>query len=76
MKLQTWKTTNFNLATYVFAKGLEYAGNEGDKIRTFLFIDSPDREVFTNQYNSRRNCEVDFWELTTAQKILKNEIHN
>jgi hypothetical protein len=76
MKQETFKTTNFNLAAYLFAKGLEYSGNEGENIRTFLFIDSPERGVFVNQYTTRRNCEVDFWELITAQKILKNEIHN
>ena len=76
MEQETFKTTNFNLATYLFAKGIEYTGNEGEKIRTFLFVDSTDREIFVNQFISKRNCEVDIWEFITAQKILKNEIYN
>ena len=77
MKLQTYKTKNLNLAAYIFAKGLEFAGIEGEgKEKTLIFVDSEDREVFENQFNSRRNCEVDVWEFIMALKVLKSQIYN
>lgn len=75
MKPETYKTNNLNLSAYLFAKGLEFAGVEGNKKKTFIFIDSPDRELFENQFKSRRNCGVDAWELITTLRVLKSEIH-
>lgn len=77
MKLETYKTKNLNLASYIFAKGLEFAGIEGEgREKTLIFIDSLDREVFENQFNSKRNCEVDVWEFIMANKVLKGKIYN
>ncbi len=75
MKTDAFKTKNLYQAAYLFAKGLEFSGVEGDKDKTFIFIDSPDREIFENQYNSKRNCVVDVWEFTTALRVLKSELY-
>lgn len=76
MKLEAYRTNNLYLAAYLWAKALEYAGIEGDEKKMFIFIDSPDREMFENQFNSKRNCQVDVWEFITALRVLKSQIHN
>jgi len=74
--MQKYETTNYNLAVYLFAKGIDYTGIKGEGIKTFTFKECPERVEASHQYTSRKNCVADFWDLTTAQTILKNEIYN
>ena len=74
-KPETFRTQNLYLAAYLWSKKLEYGGIEGDEKKTFIFMDSPDREIFENQFNSKKYCEIDVWEFITALKVLKSELY-
>lgn len=82
MEKRYFKTTNFYLACFLFAKGIELVNIDRitDKKRyTFVFIESEEIETFTHAFNfSLENDEevmVDARKIIHSIKTLKDKLY-
>lgn len=78
-----FKTTNFNLASFLFAKGLELANIDrldNQKRQTFVFIENPQIEELIHEFDyAKENDEivmVDARKLIYATKQLKDKLYS
>jgi hypothetical protein len=77
-----FKTSNFNLATFLFAKGFELANIDrltNQKRASFVFVDKPEIEELVHEFNfAQENKEVvmvDARKLIYATKTLKEKLY-
>ena len=77
-----FRTTNFNLATFLFAKGIALANIDrldNQKRQTFVFIESPQTEELIHEFDyAKENDEivmVDARKLIYATKQLKDKLY-
>ncbi|MDD5552072.1 MAG: DUF5659 domain-containing protein [Candidatus Pacebacteria bacterium] len=77
-----FKTTNFYLAAFLFAKGLELVNIDkitDPKRARFVFIDSPEREIYLETFNfGKENSPeimVDARKLITAIRAVKDKLY-
>ena len=77
-----FRTTNFNLASFLFAKGQELANIdklENQKRATFVFIENPQIEELTHEFDYAKENEeivmVDARKLIYASKQLKEKLY-
>jgi alpha-D-ribose 1-methylphosphonate 5-triphosphate synthase subunit PhnH len=77
-----FKTTNFYLASFLFAKGLELVNIDkitDSKRAFFVFIDSPEREIYLEAFNFGKENHpetiVDSRKLIVAIKNMKEKLY-
>lgn len=76
-----FRTNNFYLASFLFAKGLELVNIDrtDPKKCEFVFVDTPLRELFVGVFNfSKQNdpeAQVDARALILAIKTLKDKLY-
>jgi len=72
---ETWKTSDFYLASFLIAKGINIVGLDDERPRrNFIFHDAePEkREQLTSNFRLGLNDEVKATELFAAQRRLRN----
>ncbi|MEK7539570.1 MAG: DUF5659 domain-containing protein [Patescibacteria group bacterium] len=77
-----FKTTNFNLASFLFVKGIELANIDrldNQKRQTFVFVENPQTEELIHEFDyAKENDEivmVDARKLIYATKQLKDKLY-
>lgn len=77
-----FRSQDFYLATFLFAKGLELVNVDkitNPKRATFIFIDTPEREAFVRTFNYAKenspDVKVDARKLLAATKALKGKLY-
>ena len=77
-----YRTTNFNLASFLFVKGQELANIdklENQKRATFVFIENPQMEELVHEFDYAKENEeivmVDARKLIYASKQLKEKLY-
>ncbi len=77
-----FKTSNYNLATFLFAKGIELANIDkltNSKRADFVFVDSPYLEELVHEFDfAQENKEVvmvDARKIIYASKTLKEKLY-
>lgn len=81
-KNRYFRTTNFNLASFLFAKGIELANIDrldSQKRQTFVFVDKPEIEELVHEFDyAKEDAEivmVDARKLIYATKQLKEKLY-
>jgi hypothetical protein len=82
MEKQYYKTTNFYLASFLFAKGMELVNIDritDDKRSTFVFVDKPEIEELSHNFNFSQDdvddVLVDARKFVYAIKTLKDKLY-
>lgn len=77
-----FRTESFYLSAFLFAKGLELANIDSTidpKRSQFIFIDTPEREILTQNYSFSREDSpgvmIDARKFATAIKALKDKLY-
>jgi len=77
-----FRTSNFYIASFLFANGLELINiddTSNPKRKEFVFRDSPERETLLHNYNyspeDSQGVKVDARKLIMAIKMLKDKLH-
>jgi len=77
-----FKTSNFYLAAFLFAKGLELVNIDrvsDSKRKYFVFIDSPERELYSGIFDFGKEDDprvmVDSRKMVVAVKTLKEKLY-
>ena len=77
-----YHTSNFYLAAFLYAKGVELADierTENRKRAVFVFVESPDRERFVHHFNfapdSGGEAAIDARKFVYAIKTLKEKLY-
>jgi hypothetical protein len=77
-----FRTTNFNLASFLFAKGIELANIDrldNQKRATFVFVENPQIEELVHAFDYAKENEeivmVDARKIIHASKMLKEKLY-
>ncbi|MBI3887988.1 hypothetical protein HY310_02875 [Candidatus Microgenomates bacterium] len=77
----TWRTDSLYLSAFLLVKGLSLSTIErlSNKKSLFVFVDSPNREVWLDQYNfspeDSSDCLIDARKFISAIKSLKEKLY-
>ena len=77
-----FRTTNYNLASFLFAKGIELANIDrldNQKRATFVFVENPQIEELVHAFDYAKENEeivmVDARKIIHASKMLKEKLY-
>ncbi|OGM59910.1 hypothetical protein A2892_02930 [Candidatus Woesebacteria bacterium RIFCSPLOWO2_01_FULL_39_10b] len=77
----TWRTDSLYLSAFLLARGLTLSTIEklSNKKSLFVFVDSPNRQLWLDQYNfsteDSSTCLIDPRKLVSAIKSLKEKLY-
>ena len=74
----TYSTTSFYLSCFLLARGVQLVGlDQTDDLdrRSFVFVDSPSRQILADEYNFAEDAEVSVRDFISAIRKLKALLH-